>query len=241
MLKLELNPTLTACCVLSGISLTKLCCGPGETQENKTTHPNARGATSSQGRAGSWLMEGSLLWPAGQTSCLAFQCGNNVAGFLGPQPLFSQIPCSATPGPPTLGLAGTKSCNLISGSETKDPFSIPLPRRPPQGLWIPLTTCQLALEAWAESVHAVPHRWGACSRARLGDRCVRSIPPWAWCRRGGEGYLGSGRQMSSCGCSTEDPGPVSSTIGHLGNTAVAESTSCKWSAGKVQREAGLSE
>lgn len=50
---------------------------------------------------------------------------NNVAGFLDLQPFLFRLPCSFTLGPPSPELTGTKSCNLISGSKTKDPFSIP--------------------------------------------------------------------------------------------------------------------
>lgn len=94
-------------------------------QENKITNTDDQGAGMSSGRAGSWLTALSFLCLAGQTVHLVFNCENNMAGSLGLQPLLFRIPGSFPPGPPTLGLDGTMSCNLISSSETKDPFSIP--------------------------------------------------------------------------------------------------------------------
>lgn len=52
-------------------------------------------------------------------------CRNNGASFLDLQFGPLRTPHYFTSTAPSLGLTGTKSCNLIPSSETKDPFSIP--------------------------------------------------------------------------------------------------------------------
>lgn len=149
----------------------------------------------SSGRAGSWLAAVSFLCLAGQILHLVFNCGNNMAGFLGLQPLLFRNPCSFAPGPPTLGLNGTKSCNLISGSQTKDPFSIPSSKEALHGASGSLSP-PVSLPCKTHSRKWRPGRIRPCSGP--SDRylityplkCMRSILLHAWHTQGGG--LGSG-------------------------------------------------
>lgn len=141
-------------------------------------------------------------------------CGNNVAGFLDLQPLLFRFSCSFTQGPPALGLAGTKSCNLIASSETKDPFSIPSSKealyRAPGSLSPPVTspckTLTPQTDALADSSMLCPCRLGT----QVNNRKVRNIPPRAWYRF--ERALQKGSHRGNTG----DLGPMSAARVNMG-------------------------
>ena len=165
----------------------------------------------SEGRARSWLTAVSLLRLAGQTLQPILSCGNNVAGFLDLQPLLFRFSCSFTQGPPALGLAGTKSCNLIASSETKDPFSIPSSKealyRAPGSLspsvTSPCKTLTPQTDALADSVHAVPLQTGHPSEQQESEkhppRCLVQV-----CKGTTEGLTqrkhGGPRANVNCSC-----------------------------------------
>lgn len=113
---------------LPGIPLTKHYCELTETGENKEQqHWHSKSSRSFPEHVQSWKLPGSgwLYVGLGGSYTLFLSCRNKEAGSLGLQPSLFRFPCSFILSPPACGLASTKSCNLIAGSETKAPFSIP--------------------------------------------------------------------------------------------------------------------